>query len=125
MASIIVKETAKRILDTRKASGLSAAEVAEAAKIARATYYRYESGDQKNMKLDKIQKIAEVVGAYPADLVVWEDEKPDPPDGDGLTEDENDASCVRINENQPYQSVLVRTQAITIRNYGIVIVVSY
>ena len=69
MASIIVKETAKRILDARKASGLSAAEVSEAAKIARATYYRYESGDQKNMKLDKIQKIAEVVGAYPADFL--------------------------------------------------------
>ena len=40
-------------------------------------------------------------------------------------EDENDASCVRINEDKAYQSVPVRTQAITIRNYGIVIVVSY
>ena len=40
-------------------------------------------------------------------------------------EDEIDASCVRINARQPYQSVPVRTRAITIRNYGIVIVVSY
>ena len=85
MTSIIVKETAKRILDARKASGLSAVEVAKAAKLTRATYYRYESGDQKNMKLDVIQRIAEAVGAYPVDLVVWEDEKPDPFDGAELS----------------------------------------
>ena len=90
MTSIIVKETAKRILDARKASGLSAVEVAKAATLTRATYYRYESGDQKNMKLDVIQRIAEAVGVYPVDLVVWEEEKPATTEGDGLTEDENE-----------------------------------
>lgn len=37
--------------------------------------------------------------------------------------DEDSASCVRINENEPYQIRPVRTPTIT--NYGIVIVVSY
>jgi len=103
MASIIVKETAKRILDARKKSGKSAAEVAKAANMARATYYRYESGDQKNMKLDKIQQIAEIIGAYPADLVVWDDEKPDSSDGAGLTEDETE--LIRV-----YRSVSPQTR---------------
>ena len=41
-------------------------------------------------------------------------------DGDDLT-----TSCVRINENQPYQITPVRTPTITLKEYGIVIVVSY
>lgn len=84
MGSIIVKETSKRIQDARKASGKSVDEITEATGIGRATYYRYESGDQKNMKLDKIQKIADFFGVYAADLVVWEDEKPAPTEGNGL-----------------------------------------
>ena len=39
--------------------------------------------------------------------------------------EETGASCVRINANKAYQSVPVRTQAITIQDYGIVVVVSY
>ena len=41
-------------------------------------------------------------------------------DGDG-----EEASCVRINEDKAYQTVPVRTPAIMIQPYGIVIVVSY
>ena len=75
MSSIIVKETARRISDIRKQRGLSAEVVAEKAKMTRATYYRYEAGDVKNMKLDKIQSIADVLGIHPVDLVVWEDDE--------------------------------------------------
>ena len=76
MSSIIIKETAKRIRDVRKEKGLSGDEVAKKAGMNRATYYRYESGDPKNMKLEKIQKIADVLGVHPVELIVWEDEKP-------------------------------------------------
>lgn len=76
MSSIIIKETAKRIRDVRKEKGLSGDDVARACNMHRATYFRYESGDQKNMKLDKIQMIAEALDVHPAELIVWDDEKP-------------------------------------------------
>lgn len=86
MRGIIVKETGRRIYDFRKQKGLSADDVAQRAGMHRATYYRYEAGDGKNMKLDKIQAIADALGVRPADLVVWdvEDEKTAPEIGDGL-----------------------------------------
>ena len=89
MSGFIIKETAKRIRDCRKAKGLSADEVAERIGINRATYYRYESGDLKNLKFEKIQKIADALDVYPVDLVVWEEEKPVP------NEDELDNELVR------------------------------
>lgn len=78
MVNIIVQKTADRIHDIRKAKGLSGDEVAARAGIHRATYYRYEGGDLKNMKLDKLHKIAEALEVHPADLIVWDwgSEKP-------------------------------------------------
>lgn len=76
MSSIIIKETAKRIQDVRKEKGMSGDEIAKLTGMNRATYYRYEAGDQKNMKLDKIQKIADALGVHPVELIVWDDEKP-------------------------------------------------
>lgn len=83
MSSIIIKETAKRIQDVRKEKGMSGDEVAKLAGMNRATYYRYEGGEQKNMKLDKISKIADALGVHPVELIVWDDEKPAPTEGDG------------------------------------------
>lgn len=89
MSGFVIKETAKRIRDIRKQKGISAEELAEKIGMNRATYYRYESGDLKNLKFDKIQKIADALDVYPADLVVWEEEKPD------LNEDELDDELIR------------------------------
>lgn len=74
MSGFIIKETAKRIRDCRKAKGISAEELAEQIGMHRATYYRYESGDQKNLKLDKIQKIADALDVYPVDLITREEQ---------------------------------------------------
>ena len=89
MSGFIIKETAKRIQDIRKQKGISAEDLAERIGVNRATYYRYESGDLKNLKFDKIQKIAEALGVYPVDLVVWEEEKP------ALNEDELNNELIR------------------------------
>lgn len=89
MSGFIIKETAKRIRDCRKAKGISAEDLAERIGMNRATYYRYESGDLKNLKFEKIQKIADALDVYPVDLVVWEEEKP------ALSEDELDNELIR------------------------------
>ena len=89
MSGFVIKETAKRIRDIRKQKGISAEDLAEKIGMNRATYYRYESGDLKNLKFEKIQKIAEALDVYPVDLVVWEEEKP------VLNEDELDDELIR------------------------------
>lgn len=76
VSSIIIKETANRIHQIREEKGLKAEEVINRTGMHRATYYRYEGGDLKNMKLDKLIKIAEALEVHPAELIVWEDEKP-------------------------------------------------
>lgn len=87
MLGIIVKDTGRRIYDIRKQKGLSADVVAKSAGMHRATYYRYEAGDGKNMKLDKLQAIAEALGVHPSELIVWgdDDEKTAPKIGGGLS----------------------------------------
>ena len=89
MSGFVIKETAKKIRDIRKQKGISAEDLAEKIGMNRATYYRYESGDLKNLKFEKIQKIAEALDVYPVDLVVWEEEKP------VLNEDELDDELIR------------------------------
>ena len=89
MSGFVIKETAKRIRDIRKQKGISAEDLAEKIGMNRATYYRYESGDLKNLKFDKIQKIADALDVYPVDLVAWEEEKP------ALNEDELDDELIR------------------------------
>lgn len=93
MESIIIQETAKKIQDARKEKGISGDEAAKLSGMHRATYYRYEGGDLKNMKLDKLQRIAEALGVYAADLIVWGEEKPIPSEGDG--QDEKDKMLIR------------------------------
>lgn len=94
MENIIVQKTAEKIRNTRKELGLSAEEVAERAGLKRATYYRYEGGDQKNMKLDKLQRIAEALDVHLAELIVWGEEKPAPLEEDGM--DDLDKELLQI-----------------------------
>lgn len=89
VSSIIIKETANRIHKVREEKGLKAEEVIKRTGMHRATYYRYEGGDLKNMKLDKLIKIAEALEVHPAELIVWENEKP------ALNEDELDDKLIR------------------------------
>lgn len=88
MGNLIIKETAKRIQKYRKQKGYTAEQVAEKAGMHRATYYRYEGGDQKTIKINKLQTIADALDVHLADLIVWEDEKNAPMEGDGLSQED-------------------------------------
>ena len=85
----ISKETGKRIKARREELNLRVEDVARRVGMNKATYYRYENGDTKNMKFAKIQAIAEVLQTSPAELVVWEKEMPATKNGSGHTELDN------------------------------------
>lgn len=70
------KDIGMRIREHREALGIRAEDLADKLGMDRATYYRYEAGNLKNMKLEKIQEIAKALGIHPDDLVVWEKDKP-------------------------------------------------
>lgn len=86
--SIIIKETARRIKEIRERKGLRAEEIAKMAGMHRATYYRYEAGDGKSMKLDKLRAIADALGVAPVDLVVWGDDEKPAPENEGELDSE-------------------------------------
>lgn len=79
-------ETGKKIKSRREELGLEADDVAKKAGMNRATYYRYEKGETENMNFKKLKAIAEVLRTSPAELVVWEEEKPATKTGSGQAE---------------------------------------
>lgn len=56
-----------------KKLGMSAEQVAEKLGVSPATIYRYESNDIANMRIDKLEPIAEVLRTTPAYLMGWEE----------------------------------------------------
>jgi transcriptional regulator with XRE-family HTH domain len=96
--SIVIQETANRIHQIREEKGLKAEEVISKTGMHRSTYYRYEAGDLKNMKLVKLIKIAEALGVHPAELIVWEEEKP-ASDESGL-DDELMRRLISLNDSE-------------------------
>lgn len=65
----------ERIKARRKEIGMSAEQVADKLGVSPATIYRYESNDIANMRIDKLEPIADVLHTTPAYLMGWEDEK--------------------------------------------------
>ena len=63
----------ERIKERRKKIGMSAEQVAEKLGVSPATIYRYESNDIANMRIDKLEPIAEVLRTTPAYLMGWEE----------------------------------------------------
>lgn len=63
----------ERIKLRRKTLGLSAEEVAAKLGVSPATVYRYESNAILNMRIDKLEPIANVLHTTPAYLMGWED----------------------------------------------------
>ncbi len=65
----------------RKELGLTLAQIADAMNVTEATVQRWESGNIKNVRYDKIGKLAEVLCVSPALLMGWNDESnPNLPD---------------------------------------------
>lgn len=57
----------------RKELGLTLAQIADAMNVTEATVQRWESGNIKNIRYDKIGKLAEVLRVSPALLMGWND----------------------------------------------------
>jgi len=57
----------------RKELGLTLAQIADAMNVTEATVQRWESGNIKNIRYDKIGKLAEVLKVSPALLMGWND----------------------------------------------------
>ena len=65
----------------RKELGLTLAQIADVMGVAEATVQRWESGNIKSVRHEKIARLAEVLRVTPATLMGWEEEStPLPPD---------------------------------------------
>lgn len=62
----------------RKALGLTLSQIADLMDVTEATVQRWESGNIKSIRYEKIGKLAEVLKVSPADLMGWETEEPSP-----------------------------------------------
>jgi transcriptional regulator, XRE family len=71
----------ERIRARRKELGLTLKQVAEKLNVSESLISRYESNDVKNMGIDKISPLAEVLKTTPSYLMGWDDvvQKPETP----------------------------------------------
>ena len=60
----------------RQELGLTLAQIADKMNVAEATVQRWESGNIKSVRHEKIVRLAEILGVTPAQLVGWEDDTP-------------------------------------------------
>lgn len=63
----------------RQELGLTLAQIADKMNVAEATVQRWESGNIKSVRHEKIVRLAEILGVTPAQLVGWEDESSSTP----------------------------------------------
>ncbi|MBO4216348.1 MAG: helix-turn-helix transcriptional regulator [Clostridia bacterium] len=64
-------ELSDKLLALRKQKGLTLEEVAKYVGVGRSTVKKWESGAIRNMRRDKISKLAECLGVTPAYLTEW------------------------------------------------------
>ena len=67
-------ELNEKIRLRRKQLGLTLEEVGNAVGVGKSTVRKWENGDIKNMRRDKIQKLAKVLQTTPAYLMGWDDQ---------------------------------------------------
>lgn len=58
--------------------GLTLLDVAKVVKVSEATVSRWESGGIENMRMDKINLLAQVLKVTPAQLMEWQEETAEP-----------------------------------------------
>ena len=61
-----------RIAELRAKNGISQTELAELLGTTKQTIYKYETGLVTNIPLEKIERIAEVLGISPSSLMGWD-----------------------------------------------------
>lgn len=67
----------EKIKKLRQENNLTLEELANAIGVSPSTILRYESGEIKNLRRDKIKKLADALFTTPAYLMGWEEEKKD------------------------------------------------
>ena len=67
-------EMSEKIASLRKQYGLTLEEVGKSVGVGKSTVRKWETGDIKNMRRDKIAKLAEALHTTPAYLMGWEDD---------------------------------------------------
>lgn len=73
-----IADVKKIIKDKRIELGLTIKEVADAVGVSEGTVSRWESGNIRNMKRDKIAALAKILQISPRVIMGWEDEEPQP-----------------------------------------------
>ena len=68
---MILTDISRKIKELRSRLGLTLEEVGAQVGVSKATVQRWESGDIKNMRRDKIAKLAACLGTTPGELVGW------------------------------------------------------
>ena len=64
----------------RKELGLTLSQIADQMGVSEATVQRWESGNIKNLRHERVGPLAELLRVSPAVLMGWEDETPEEPD---------------------------------------------
>lgn len=72
-------DISRKIRELRAKQDLTLEAVGAYVGVSKATVQRWESGDIKNMRRDKIAKLAEVLGTTPGELVGWTDSPEEEP----------------------------------------------
>ncbi len=82
----------EKIKKLRQENNLTLEELANAIGVSPSTILRYESGEIKNLRRDKIKKLADALFTTPAYLMGWEEEKKENKDSDykALSKDEQE-----------------------------------
>lgn len=75
-------DIAGKIHDLRISRGLTLEEVGNYVGVSKATVLKWESGKIKNMRRDKIVRLAEILGTSPGELIGW---TPEPSPSDPLS----------------------------------------
>lgn len=86
-----------KIKARREELGLTLQEIGDYIGVSKPTVQRYESGEIKNLKLETIEKLSEILKVSPAYLMGWKEEKTNPLqtiaahfEGEEFTEDDKD-----------------------------------
>lgn len=66
-------DISKKIKELRIRKDLSLEQVGDYVGVSKATVLKWESGQIKNMRRDKIVRLAEILGITPGDLLGWND----------------------------------------------------
>lgn len=69
-------DISRKIKELRMRKDLTLEQIGDYVGVSKATVLKWESGMIKNMRRDKIVKLAEILGTTPGDLLGWTDKEP-------------------------------------------------